>query len=358
MDIMTARERVERTFAFQPTDRIARYEIFLPEFAAIWQKKHELPTANLYDYFTQIDIGTVLADQGGPFLSSEHKLESKNGYDFLVDGWGRTLKRRADAYFEEELNVILDDKSKLEMLAFDNPLDQSRYTSIAKYADEISGRFAPVSGVLGLYMGSFRMRGQEQYLMDLAEDPEFCIELAQRLGEFIRLQGLQLAQKTDTFNTAIWVYDEFSSQRGPMFSPATYEKVFMETYKKIFKSWRENGIKNIVLHCDGNCSPLMDLVIETGFNGYQSPAPSAGMHLTELKKKYGRKLVLIGGMCNIHTLSTGSKKDIERQALSLIEAAEDGGVIIGTHSIDKDISVENYEFYDRLMCDNGLKEYL
>lgn len=93
----------------------------------------------------------------------------------------------------------------------------------------------------------------------------------------------------------------------------------------------------------------MDLLVETGFNGYQSPAPSAGMWLPDLKKRYGKKLVLIGGMCNINTLATGSREEIARQAAEVLEAAQDGGVIIGTHSIDKDIPVENYDYYDSLL---------
>ena len=34
---------------------------------------------------------------------------------------------------------------------------------------------------------------------------------------------------------------------------------------------------------------------------------------------------------------------------SIIEVVKDGGVIIGTHSIDSDIPVENYDFYYSLM---------
>jgi hypothetical protein len=46
----------------------------------------------------------------------------------------------------------------------------------------------------------------------------------------------------------------------------------------------------------------------------------------------------------------GTRAGIENQAAVLLEAAGDGGVIIGTHSIDYDIQVANYNIYN--MFDN------
>ncbi len=346
---MNARERVMRAFSFEKTDRIARYDIFLPEFAQNWRREKQLPDANLYDYYPNIDIGTVLADQDGPLLSSAELLEEKDGRRLVRDGWGRVVEQKENAYFEVEVSSVLEEKGTLDSLVFDDPAQEERYLGLARHARRNAPRFAPVSGVLGLYMGSFRMRGQLQYLCDMVEDPEFCIALAQRLGEFIKIQGLKVAEATDTKDTAIWVYDEFAAQRGPMFSAACYEEIFMPVYQEVFRYWREHGIRNIVLHCDGHCAPLMDLLVETGFNGYQSPAPSAGMWLPDLKKRYGNRLVLIGGMCNIKTLATGTREEIARQVEEVLDAASDGGVIIGTHSIDKDIPVENYDYYDSLL---------
>lgn len=97
---MNARERVMRAFAFEKTDRIARYDIFLPEFAQNWRREKQLPDANLYDYYPNIDIGTVLADQDGPLLSSAELLEEKDGRRLVRDGWGRVVEQKENAYFE------------------------------------------------------------------------------------------------------------------------------------------------------------------------------------------------------------------------------------------------------------------
>ena len=111
------------------------------------------------------------------------------------------------------------------------------------------------------------------------------------------------------------------------------------------------GSQNVILHCDGNCLALIDLLLEAGFTGIQGINPSAGMTVPAVKAKYGNRLALIGGMCNIHVLTKGSKKEIEKQVRSILEAAAEGGVIIGTHSIDSDIPVENYEYYYSILGD-------
>ncbi|MEA4888563.1 MAG: uroporphyrinogen decarboxylase family protein [Clostridiaceae bacterium] len=343
---MDAKSRIQAAFQFAPTDRIPRYEIFLDGYKENFRKHNNRPPEyDPYDYYDRIDIGAVLADQRGPLYRSEAVLSDDGDTQITRDSWGRRLLQRRSAYFEQALEVVLSDKDKLAALTFDDPEADDKYDAFSGMALTCSRRFAPVSGVLGLFMGSYRMRGEFDYLMDLAEDRPFCQELAGRLADFTTKAGLALARKTKTLDTAIWIYDEFSSTKGPLFSPAIFEAVFYPLYKKMIGSWKAAGLRHVVLHCDGNCRPLLDMLLDAGFDGLQGIAPSTGMWLPDIKKEYGRKLVLIGGMDNIDTLVHGSREEIVYQTAALVEAAQDGGVILGTHSVDGDISVERYNTY-------------
>jgi hypothetical protein len=343
---MNARERIQETFRFGTTDRIPRYEILFEDFQKVYRKTRGLPEdEDVYRHFERIDIGTVLNDQRGPFYRSERQLSDDGDATVVRDSWGRLLGLRRSAYFEKVLDVVLAEKGDLDRLAFDDPTDVDKYNGFEEASRRMPQRFAPVCGVLGLFMGSYRMRGEMDYLLDLAEDPAFCRALAERLATFITETGLALARRTGCMDTAIWVYDEFSSTRGSLFSPAVFAEVFQPLYKRMIGRWRKAGILNVVLHCDGNCLPLLDQVIGAGFNGLQGVAPSAGMWLPDVRKRYGRSLVLIGGMDNIRTLVQGSREEIEREAAALVDVATDGGVILGTHSIDADIPPANYDVY-------------
>ncbi|MDW7656355.1 MAG: uroporphyrinogen decarboxylase family protein [Bacillota bacterium] len=347
---MDRTERVQLALSGQKADRIPRYEIFLDDFKQLFRKHHSLPDDyDPYDWYDRVDIGTVLADQRGPFYRHEQVLSDDGQATVSKDSWGRRLYLSRQAFFERVEDVVLKEKRLLDQLVFDDPAAAEKYETIKKSAVHARKRFAPVCGILGLFMGSYRMRGEMDYLMDLAEDPTFCMVLAERLAEYLTVVGIQLAEVTQTKETAIWVYDEFSSTQGPLFSPDTFAHVFYPYYRKMIAIWRAYGIRHVVLHCDGNCMPLLDMLLDAGFDGLQGIAPSTGMWLPDVKKTYGSKLALIGGMDNIHTLTHGSPADIINQTEALIEAAQDGGVILGTHSIDRDVSVDRYDCYARYL---------
>ena len=210
-------------------------------------------------------------------------------------------------------------------------------------------RFCLVSGVLGLFMSAYRLRGEEQLLVDIAEDPAFAAELARRVSLSTTEVGLRVSAETGTRHAPFWVYDELSSRTAPLLSPASFEKVFLAPYRAMIGAWRAAGITHIVLHCDGNSLPLLPLLREAGFDGLQSLAPSAGMALPDVQQRWGGDFILVGGMCNVRTLPRGSLADIEAEARSVHAAALRGGVVMGTHSIDEDVPVESYDHYDRVL---------
>ena len=344
---MTAKERISRALDYLPVDRVPRYDIFLPEFIGEWMRQKDLTgkNINIYDFYKNIDIGGVLADSSGP-LTSKARIIKREGPDITeIDGFGRMLFRSETRYFEKQLAPAFNEKREYDELVFDDPDDPARYDSLALHSEGFSRRFAPVSGVMGLFMSLYRMRGEEQLLTDIAEDPYFVCYMAERLCEFIKRQAVHVARATGTFDTAIWIYDEFSSRLSPLFSPKHFETIFLHYYKDLCVHLHKNGIKHIILHCDGNCLPLYDMLIEAGFDGHQGPAPTTGMKLWEIKKNYGNRFALIGGMCNIETLAKGSRNEIEYEAGAILEAARSGGVIIGTHSIDINIPPQNYQYY-------------
>ena len=337
---------------FKKPDRVPRYDIFLPDFITAWRNKYKMSDiVNIYDFYSEIDIGIVAADQFGPYLSKAGIEKRETGSYYERDSWGRLLHRIDNTYFESVIETPVT--NKYDEPAFEAPKSSRRKKLMNWANDSCWNHNCMVSGVLGLFMGCCKLRGEVNFLIDLAEDPKYCLYLSEKIADYIFETGVYTAENTNTKETALWIYDEFSSKLSPMFSPKTFEKVFLPVYKKLIAKYKEVGIKHIILHCDGNSLPLLDMIIEAGFTGLQSLAPTAGMWLPDVKKKYGNQLVLIGGMCNIETLAKGTKQDIERQAAELLEVSRDGGVILGTHSIDFDIPVENYDIYHRFMINHA-----
>ncbi len=124
------------------------------------------------------------ADQHGPFFS-RRKIEKRDGSTYYErDGWGRLVKKKDDAFFEQDEENILDEKNLLDKLEFESPTAPERYEIAGATSKNLKHRFALVSGVLGLFMGTCRLRGDTRFLMDLADDIPFARSLVFRLMEF------------------------------------------------------------------------------------------------------------------------------------------------------------------------------
>jgi len=343
---MDARERVITAFDHRKPDRIPRYEVFFTEYADACRQAHGLDaSANVYDYYTKVDIGGVMGMQAGPLTCLERTDETGGDTYYVTDSWGRRQRHSHSGYFFEVLEVALADKQALDGLVFEDPWDDARQRLYRERAAEARDRFATVTGVMGLFMSSYYMRGELDLLIDMKEDEAFCRALADRLAGFLAPVGDQGMTYTDTWDTAIWVYDELGNNHSSVMSPDTFERVYLEPYRAMIGQWKSRGAKQVILHCDGNCLPLVELLIEAGFTGIQGNNPSAGMTVPAMKARYGNRLVLVGGMCNIHVLTHGSHDEIRRQAESIVDVAKDGGVVIGTHSIDVDVPVAQYDYY-------------
>ncbi len=137
-----------------------------------------------------------------------------------------------------------------------------------------------------------------------------------------------------------------------MFSPASFEKVFLPAYRRMVQTYKQAGARYVFFHSDGDIRPLLDMLVDAGIDGINPLEKRASMDAVELRKRYPR-LILTGGMCNTNTLVYGPVKKIEAEARQLIDLGRDGGLVIGTHSVSPEIPLEFFEAYDQVCRSYG-----
>jgi uroporphyrinogen decarboxylase len=130
-----------------------------------------------------------------------------------------------------------------------------------------------------------------------------------------------------------------------MFSPAAFEKILMPIYEKMISAYKKAGAKWVILHCDGNLLPILDMLIEAGIDGINPVEYAASLDVTELIPTYYGKLRFIGGVCNTHVLPTNDPDQITEHTKKIASTGKDGGLVIGTHSIGPEIEPQSYELY-------------
>jgi hypothetical protein len=83
-------------------------------------------------------------------------------------------------------------------------------------------------------------------MMDLLDDEGFCRDLVWKWKDFVLVMGEQVARRTNTLNSAFWVYDDFSINTGPLISPDIFERIFLEPYRSLLHYWKSIGIQHLL----------------------------------------------------------------------------------------------------------------
>jgi hypothetical protein len=138
---------------------------------------------------------------------------------------------------------------------------------------------------------------------------------------------------------------DFGTQRSTFCSGRTFRDLYMPYYQKI-KSWiHRNTCWKTFKHSCGAVEPLIDAMIECGFDILNPVQCSArGMDPVRLKKEFGGRIVFWGGGVETQTtLAFGTTQEVREEVLQRCEVfAKNGGfVFTSVHNIQADTPVEN-----------------
>ncbi len=348
---MTSHERVLTAAAFRRPDRIPRFDGFW-EFPESWRQAFGGPDA-------LTDIAIWYPDEG-ILPSRRREIQEEGGYLFSVDSWGRTKRSREGAYLYEVVGTAIPVGSDVDAIKFDPPDLDERFLhgeaslEEAEKALERDKRKLCVFGKTGgPYLRSAFVRGQEQFLMDIAADRDMARALADRVGDHLTAVGCEEIRRWKLQKTGIWIYDDMGSNFGPMVSPASFEKVLLPSYRRMIRAYKQAGVRHVFLHSDGDIRPLLDMLVDAGIDGLNPLEKRAGMDIRDIRRAFP-KLILAGGMDNTDVLINGPVERIERETKEIIDLGRDGGVIIGTHSVSPEISLEHFEAYHRTCLSCGV----
>jgi len=335
---MNAMQRVLAACEFRRPDRILCFDSFW-EYPALWRER-------LGDPANSTDIAIWVPDEG-TFPTRARPLREDGQWIYEVDAWGRTIRRRSGAYFVETLEVPLAEGVDPDSVCFDPPDLDARYLQgqpdLAR-ADELLRLDKRRHGVFGKtggpYLRTTFVRGETQFLLDIAGDPYLARVLAEKMADHLIGIALEEMRRWQLQETGIWIYDDMAHNLGTFFSPASFEKVFLPAYRRMIAAYKKAGARYVFLHSDGDIRPILDMLVEAGIDGLNPLERRAGMDIALIRARYPQ-LVLCGGMCNTDTLINGPIVRIQAEARQIIDLGREGGVIIGTHSVSPEIPLEH-----------------
>ena len=141
--------------------------------------------------------------------------------------------------------------------------------------------------------------------------------------------------------------NDFCYNSGPMISPKMFKEFIFPYIKKYVDFCHNKGVI-FIKHIDGNIKPIeKELLLCTGIDGYHGIEPNAGMDIFDIKRKYGKRVTLIGNIDCSAELVNGTKKDILKKVKWLLKNISPGGghILSSSNAIHSGVSVDNFLYY-------------
>jgi len=190
------------------------------------------------------------------------------------------------------------------------------------------------------------LRGQANFLMDLAGSRAFAETLLDRLLEQqLRDTELYLDAVGD-YIQIVQVNDDLGIQTGPQMRPEMYYEMIQPRQKAVWSRVHQLAPEAaILLHSCGGIYDLIPGLIDAGCDALNPVQSSArGMEPERLKREFGDKICFWGGGCDTQqVLPFGRPEEVYEHTRCNVGIFKPGGgfVFCQVHNIQADVAPEN-----------------
>jgi hypothetical protein len=197
-----------------------------------------------------------------------------------------------------------------------------------------------VIGASGSEVGLVELGTTEETLLCYALEPDLAQAAARHraaaanaMDRFYARPGIQ---------AVLWGQDH-AYVSGPMVSPSMFRSLALPVYRERVRNVKSVMGVPVIKHACGNNWALLDMYVEAGFDAYQSIQASAGMDLARVKREYGGRLVLWGGV-PLELLQAGTRDEVRAAVRAAAAVGGPGGryILGSSHSIAVGTRYDNF----------------
>ena len=340
---MNSHERFSRMFQHKDADRIAIFDIPWDATVERWQNEGMPKDVDFCNYFGLDSVKEITVDNSPQY--EVIVLEETEEYKIYTTPWGATLKNwKHAASTPEFLDFKIktpDDwlKAKVRMAASKDRIPW-KYLKENYKTWKDQGAWIRATIWFGFDTTHSWTVGTERLLIALHEEPEWCMDMFNYCLD-VNLVILDiLLDEGYEFDSIFWC-DDMGYKNSQFFSLKTYRELLKPAHKKAVEWAHRRNIK-AHLHSCGDVNPFIPELIEIGMDALNPLEVKAGMNPGEIKKKYGKDLVLHGG---INAALWDDQEAIESEIKRIIPVMkESGGYIFSSdHSIPSSVSLDSFE---------------
>jgi len=307
-----------------------------------WQSEGMPKGVSYVDYFGLDKTSRISVDISPRYEAKT--IEETEEYRIHQTPWGVTLKNWSHAASTPEfLDFTIVDpdswqKAKARMTPTRDRVPWDRLkANYKKWRD--GGHWIDALLWFGFDVTHSWMVGTERVLFALVENPEWlsdlfnhCLDVNLALLDMVWDEGY-------TFDSVFW-FDDMGYKQNQFFSLRTYRELLKPVQKRAIEWAHARGVK-AHLHSCGDINPFVPELVEIGLDALNPLEVKAGMATLHLKKTFGDKLVLHGGINAVLWDKPDEIREEIRQKLPILK--ENGGYVFSSdHSVPSSVSLEDF----------------
>jgi uroporphyrinogen-III decarboxylase len=201
---------------------------------------------------------------------------------------------------------------------------------------DIPGGWDVARELMGTEQACLTYYRQPELMGDILDTvTETCVKVLERISKKLVIDQLS-------------VHEDMAGKSGPLIGPDQVHEFIKPYYRACWDLLSTRGTRLFNQDSDGNMSPLIDVFLDCGVNVMHPCEPAAGMDIVAIRREYGSRLAVLGGI-DKHVLRQ-SKADIANELeYKMQPLMRSGGMVFGLdHRITNGTPLENYRYYVKL----------
>jgi uroporphyrinogen decarboxylase len=346
---MKGRERIFEALELKEPDRVPIFELGLNEASIVNLGRHFTDDVPPIKHITDMTLeeklkymellSLILGELGNDGISTVFVINKERvGEDLVRDKYGTTY-RLSDAGEPIPFEGPVQGPRDVEKVSEFEP-DPGDYAMLRYLVTKMGKDVAHFFTIPGPFRFSWQLRGaMEKLLLDYMIAPDLALALARITTDFCKAA---IGMAADAGADVVALEGDLAFNTSTLMSPDQYRTFVKPYHREVVDFTHETGLK-IIKHSDGNLWPILDDLLEVGFDGIHPIQPQS-MDIAQVKASLKGKAAVLGNIDCSFLLPFGTEEEVEKVVMETIEVAAPGGgyIISSSNSIHPGVKPENY----------------
>lgn len=205
-----------------------------------------------------------------------------------------------------------------------------------------SGKVISIS-MPGGYDEPRELMGEVELSYAFFEQPELIHDILNTIGE-TACRVIERVGRVVPIDL-LFVHEDMAGKSGSLAGPNQIGEFMAPYYLRVWQTAQEHGARLFDQDSDGDMNSVIPAFLDAGVNMMHPFEPAANMDIVEIRKRFGNRLAIYGGI-DKHVIRRTREEITAELEYKVPPMVETGGCVLGLdHRIPNGTPLANYRFY-------------